>query len=432
MYDVRLLQIAFVGSVGIRNSNIPQIPIVQGDLSESITGVWLEDKHPLVSTENIYWSAPDYTPETYPEWISGKSYLKNVIQYYNGEIYKAKENVTSSTPPPFDATNWEVAYPFQELLENTYKAAVSNLFAEIFRRKKLLYMGKPVLEKQELYRGFGNIRDKILPQGRFVGFEFCNQPADGLWVYIVKVGFQGTEPNPNMKFYLYHSDQQDNEGNWILDITKAFTFEWKDLKDGGLISIHNCVMKYMKNNTSGRYYFGYYESDLIGNALSKRWDCSSFPCATCDGDDIIMYNQWSRYTTIRNIQVPASSLKEDRTLFDTKNIIYDAVTNWGMNLSISVRCNLTDYFLNNIDQYTDPFAMQLCKEFLKIISNGCRLGPNPAQTKLDAIAALDEKAPASWIKEYWAAIDALNIDLEGFSAACLPKNNTKKIKFFSV
>jgi len=216
--------------------------------------------------------------------------------------------------------------------------------------------------------------------------------------------------------YLYDTNTLEKLSIWTYS-GEAQTFKWQDLVD--------CIMKYMDQNSSGSYIFGLYEDDLIdGNyIISKKWNCSGAPCQGCDGTDVLLYNQWSRYTTFRNIQVPARGLNPERNLFDLETIAYDSATNWGMNFSISVRCDLTDYVIKNIYQWADPLAVQICKEMLEDIANGIRIGPSPAQTKLSAIAALDEKAPGNWITKtggYNDTIQALNLDLSGFSKACMP------------
>lgn len=433
MYDVTTLQTAFESLVGIRQPNIPGVPTLSAPLTISLSGIYADDKNALVTTENIYYSSPNFDPTVYPVWGSGNTYLTGSKVSNLGILYIALSDLVNDlTSPPNDPTNWDVYNPFQIWMQQIYNQAVSNFFSSVFTKKKLLRMAKVILERQQLYRGSGSIHNKIIPEGRFVGFEILPQQAEGLWVYIDEVGFQGNAANPNMKFYLYHSDQAAAIASWVIPIASAKTFQWSDLKSGSTL---NCIMKYLKFNTSGVYYFGYYEEDIVGNALSKDWNCSSYPCVGCDGVDISYYNQWSRYTTFRNIQVPSSALESDRTLFDTSRISYGSLTNWGMNLSITVRCNLTDYIIYNKLLFADAFATQIAKELLEKIAKGIRIGPSPAQTKVSAISDLDEKSPGNWIKKmggYEDTINALNIDMSGFSKSCLPCDESKKIKFFSM
>lgn len=433
MYDPKTLQTVFQSLVGVRQSNTPGVPLILPPLSLSTTGKYVDDKNPLASTENMYYSAPNFDVNVYPNWSTGSNYPSGSIVSSIGIIYIANNNLTNDTmPPASDTINWSVYNPFNNWISQKVNQAIPNLFDEIFKRKKLLHMGKAILERIQLFRGGGNSNTPIVGKGRFVGFSIVPEQAEALWVYLDKVGLQASGANPSMAFYLYHSEQDDYIYKWTLNMGGARTFNWTSLLDNSSPPKENCIMKYLSQNTSGTYYFGYYENDLVGNAYSRNFDCSTSPCPGCDGQDVRLYNQWSRYTTLKNIQVPSTALMSDKSLFDTSKITYGERTNWGINLSLTVRCNLTDFISYNPSLYSEAIAMQTCKEFLEAIANGIRLGPSPAQTKLSAISALDPKAPGNWISSYNDSIEALNIDLSGFSKSCMPCEENKKARFFSM
>lgn len=472
MYDIKKLQDAFVSLVGVRQSNVSNVPEIDDDLSYSITGIYIDDKNPIASTENLYYSSPNFQPSTYPMWKSGSNYAKNIVTNDNGALFICiNPLVNDMVRPSADNINWSTYNPYNIWVKQKYNQAVSNMMSAVISKKKLSHMAKAVLEKQQLYRGFGSIHNKIIAQGRFVGVSILPQQADGLLTIINQVGIQLTKSQEFLKFYLYHSDCQDAIGVWEIPIINENTFNWQPLlensplpwiinsayeagiyvSDGGLYFKSNniivdsvtkpsldkvnwssvrlnpdCIMKYLNQNTSGVYYFGYYESDLVGQALSKSWDCTASPCYNCDGGDVQDYNRWSRYTSMQTICVSANDINEDRTIFDTKKVSNGNITNWGINLNITVRCDLTDFMIENKLLFADTFAFQVCKEFLESIATTTRLGPDPAQTKLSAIAALDAKAPGNWIKSYNDNIDSLNLDLSGFSNACMTCNEKGK------
>ncbi len=431
MYNIKELQEAFSGLVGVRQSNIPGVPEISESLNASSSGLYVDDKNPLAATENMYYSSPNFQPSVYPAWVSGTSYQIKAKVNDGGLIFISKNAITSDLiAPHLDATNWDSYNPFNNWMLQKVTQAVPNMLGEVIKRKKLQHIGKAILERQQLYRGSASIYDKIIPKGRFVGFSILPQQAEALWVIIDKIGIQLTRAQ-SLTFYLYHSDSENALNTWSIDIDRENTFSWASLLDDD--DIPDCIMKYLSQNTSGIYYFGYYEDDIDGNALSKSWNCNSYPCAECDGTDILSYNVWSKYTTFRNISVPSGALDDKRKLFDTSMISYDQITNWGMNFSLTVRCDLTDFIIANLYLWAEPLCFQICKEFLEAIANGSRIGPTPAQTKLSAIAALDPKAPGNWIQSYNDNIDALNLDFSGFSNACMSCNEEKKkIRFFQI
>lgn len=432
MYDPIALKAAFQSLVGVRQPYTPGVPQIVPPLSTSNSGLYVDDKHPLASTENMFYSCPNFEPSQYPTWLSGKNWTAGVAVNVSGVLYIALNNLVNDiVSPSSDATNWALYNPFQVWLQQKYDQASPNLFAALVRKKKIKMQGKAILERQQLYRGIGNQYDKIIPQGRAVGFMFYPQQAEGLWVLLDKIGIQLTNAQM-LDVYLYHSSQEDWIGKWTYSATGGGTFTWQ-----GLTSPTN-IMKYLQYDTSGSYQFIWYEADLTGGntAIEKKWNCSAIPCPGCDGVDTAWYNLWSRYTTIRNIQFPSTALDlVGRTIPDQSQIVFDQLTNWGMNFSITVRCDLTDFIVSNLNLWADAFAVQVCKEFLEAIANGIRIGPSPAQTKLSAIAALDEKAPGNWITRnggYNDTLEALNIDFSGFSSSCMPCEQKNKVKFFSM
>lgn len=429
MYNVPALIAGFEGFVGILQSNLPQIPQIGEPLILSDSGVYLQDKHPLVSLENIWYAAPDFSWTNWLGWVSMGVYSIGAQVGYSGKIYIATSAVTGVIPPDADTGNWAIYNPFQVWLQQKYNQAVKNLFAEVVKIKKLHHMAKSLLERQQLYRGGGSLNQVIISTHTFVGFEILVQQAEGLMVILDQAGIQTTETQSTLTFYLYHSTVDAALETSDTAITQVNTFNWVDLTNG---TAANMIMMYLAQNTAGVYYFGYYQDDLTGQAISKQWNCSQQPCVGCTGVDVTMYNKWSRYVTMRNIQVPSSAFGEDRTLFDTSKIIYNTNTNWGLNLSITVRCDLTDFILYSKPLYADTFAMQLAREMLSAIASNSRINPTNNQIQTDARADLDIKFPGSWIRQYYDSIESLNLDMSGFSKACMPCDNTKKMKWRSV
>jgi hypothetical protein len=425
MYSPSLLKEGFVSIVGILDSNYPQIPLVQAPLSISLTGINVQDKHPLVTLENIWYAAPDFDSNNWNLWVSLSDYVVGNQVSYNSMIWVCIHDISgSSTTPEDDATNWEQYFPFQVWLQQKYNQSITNLFAEVVKRKKLHSLGKSLLDRVQLYRGSGSKYNEIIGDGSLVGFQIAIQSAEGLQCLIDSVGIQLSESQENLDLYLYNSSQEGAVGVWKLDPIAGYTFSWDELKDedGEL----NCILKYRQYDSSSLYYICYYQNDLLGNALSKDWDCQT-PCYGCTGNDVQLFNLWSQYTTFRNIKVPPAGLREDRTLFDTKKIIYNTNTNWGLNFSMTVKCDITETILYMKNQFADAFAYQLAKEFLSSIAKNPRLNPYNDKIQSMAEADLDPKYPGNWYsKEYEDAIESVEVDLSGFNKACLPCNSDKK------
>ena len=81
MYQPDLLRAGFSEVVGYLQANVPTIggipiPQITAPLTVSESGIYVQDKHPLVSLENIFAAAPDFNLSNYPVWISGSCLQK--------------------------------------------------------------------------------------------------------------------------------------------------------------------------------------------------------------------------------------------------------------------------------------------------------------------------------------------------------------------
>ena len=422
MYNPTALKAGFSGVIGFLQANLPQIPQISAPLTTSSTGVYVQDKHPLVSLENIYYCAPDFGINNYPIWLSGSDYVLGFAVNDGGTLYVTTSALTPSTiAPHLDLAHWALFNPFQTWLLQKFNQGVVNLFAEVVKQLKLQDGGKAILEQQQLFRGVGNINTLIVPDGSAVGFEILPQQAEGLMVQIDKLGTQFTQAQ-TLNFYFYNSDKPSAAlAVFAVPVGGSSNFSWSD--------IVNCIMQYMAQNTDSTYIFCYFEGDLnAGNqAVSKEWNCSSAPCAGCDGQDLLMYNRWSRYTAFRNIKIPPAGL-DGYALPDLSQAIYGSKTNWGMNFSLTVRCDLTNFILYKPFLYADVLAMQICLELLKTMAHTTRIDPAVAQIKVNARAELNVMEKSTFINRYWESIESLELDMSGFSSSCQPCTNGKKQK----
>lgn len=424
MYNPASLRAAFSGVVGILQSNLPQVPQINSPLIDSSSGIYVQDKHPLVSLENIWYAAPDFNANNYAAWVNGNAYAKGVATNDGGKLYQAINTLNPSTVAPhLDATNWVLFNPFQSYVQQKFNQAVTNLFSEVVKIFKLQDKSRAILERQQLYRGGGSKNSTVVGDDSFVGFEMLIQQAEALLVQIDAIGCQFTEAQ-DLEFYLYHTSKFDAPvTSQSIAVGGSSSFTWND--------VVNFIMMYLNENTQGTYIIGYYQSDLTpGNqAITKDWDCSQVPCTSCDGSDLMMYNRWSRYTAFRNIKIPASGLDiVNKTLPDLSKCQYGYISNWGMNFSLTVRCDLTDFIIYSKTLYADALAMQLALEFLKTIALSTRIDPAQAQIKNQARAELNLTEKSTFINQYWNTVRALKADMSGFSTSCQPSDGGKSGK----
>ena len=428
MYNPTLLQSGFQGIVGLLQANSPQVPAITAPLTTSESGIFVQDKHPIVTLENIWQSCPDFNPNNWPSWVSMTSYAALTVVAYSGVLYQAINPVTSATNPSADPTNWSVYNPFSAFLQRKMNQGVTNMISEVIKIFKLQETAKAIIERQQLFRGGGSRNSAIVPDGSFVGFEILVQQAEALMLILDMIGLQFTQAQ-SLNIYIYHTSKESS-AIYILPVTTAGAsdFSW--------VATAAAKLMYLVQNTAGTWIVGYFEGDLIGGnqAISRTWDCTSPPCGGCSDADLLMYNRWSRYTSFRNIKIPPIGLN-GRALPNTQYATYGGMTNWGLNFSMTVRCDLTDFILYSKFLYADAYAMQMTLEFMKLIASSTRINPDMAQIKNQARAELNLEQKSTFINQYWDSIKALKADMSGFSESCQPcdqKNNRKTAKWRSI
>lgn len=413
MYQPELIKAGLRGLVGFYPSEDPAYPSIDSALRTSLSGMYVD--HKLITVENMYNVCPEFSNFTYPAWATGSDYVIFDVVTHSSITYRAKDDITNSTVSPnTDTANWEVIDAFSAWLLRKYDDACINLVNNFVTYKKFHRIGKSLLEMQELYRGPGQTTSLIIKHGRFVGYQIDITNSLGLMMSINKVGFQCTATQAELNFYLYNSSTTEPVV-FPVAITKVGGFDWKTLT--------SAVIGYMRENydSQSSYFIGYYEDDLVGQAIQKDFDISRAPCMTCDDYNINQYDKWSKYTGIRAMYVNADYLQPDNSLFDLSQVQYIYNTNWGMNLSISVQCDITPVLLDNKLLFASVLAKQISLDLLNEIAFTTRIGTIAAETKRLAMAELDPRSKSgSYMSLYMQDLESMIVDFSGFNRACFP------------
>ena len=177
------------------------------------------------------------------------------------------------------------------------------------------------------------------------------------------------------------------------------------------------------------------EADISGSAINKTYDFYTGPCSNCGNQaasNITKYNLWSKYVDIMPFNVPNASL-DGNNLPAIEDMVYDETTNYGLNLSLTVRPDLTEMIVDNRALITYPLGLQLARDYLQWMAFNppVRVNPSAHNAGKDVIlyeldGASDTQADSIKV-ELDKALNALAFDLSNLSAA-LPKNKPSRIK----
>jgi len=308
-------------------------------------------------------------------------------------------NIVAIAPQKIDISVW---------LKEVVIAAGTRVVSELFERKKLQDNAKTILEDLYLFDGGGNINDLEIKQDRFVGWEINFKNSRDLAAIIQQVGTQFTQENPDFNLYLYHSSKNEPLQTIPLNLQQRGGIEWSE------------ISAIMDGLNKGVYYLGYYEKDLIGQAVKRRDDLTRAPCSTCNYYNISAYKKWSSYIDIRPFFISSKNLSSDLTKWNaTPNYVNN--TNFGLNIQLSVECDLTAFICRYRKILAKTIGLQVAVDLLNEMAFSQRENGLAQDIKNEAFVELNNKNnfQPGLITRLDKSLKALVFDVSDFNSVCL-------------
>ena len=428
MYDTSVIQETFLPLVGWRNSLNPDTPKLGPSLTTSESGKYYNEGHPLATIENVIATGPDFDNYTAEAFDNGKTYPAGALVRANNTVFIGLKDANTGNAPGASAEWWEPL--ISRHIANLTKGAISNVVDQVLLAKKINRSTKGLLQNLLIFDGSGELHNAIIKESRFVGFELTIKNFDSLQVKIEEVGFQFTEVNEKKKLYLFHSSQNEPLATFEFSTNYAGSFQWSKPSD---FVMNFC--KSGKNNAGGKFYLGYFEDDITGQALNQQYNFAVAPCQGCITQTYnrLAYFEWTKFVGIRPFAIPHSSL-HGATLPDLTLIGYDPTCNWGMNMRITVRCDYTDLLVNNRNIFRNALQKQVTAEVLRQIAFTTRTDFTAQATRDRAMLELKGDSQAKVIsleKILEDEITGIELDFSGFDSPCLGQRG-KGIEFDSI
>ena len=209
--------------------------------------------------------------------------------------------------------------------------------------------------------------------------------------------------------------------------TQANTCEW--FKTDGL------YLPYIEpenDAVAGSWYICYLQSELPTNsqAINRSYDWSGIICRTCNRRDYEAYLAWSKYMEINPFRVNSNDLSvedESLALWDAEDQQYFTDKTWGLNLDVTVGCDLTDFIVDQRWLFQDVLMKQMAVDALRefvynpnVRTN--RHSVNAGRTEIlyeidGDSSSMRESGLAYELKQ---AFDAVKLATSGINRVCLP------------
>lgn len=413
-------------------------------LTVSESGLYFQQIHPLLTLQNMSCIAPDFKNMTFEEYDTEKLYSKGKIIKHEGLLYKALQNSTGKQPD-IESEYWVETNPFSEWLEGKTKASIQKAIARYCNEKIAQGTYKALCENRTLFDGAGRLVDVVKNKKNLVGFEIVPIRAKGVTTKINKIGLQFTEPG-EYTLYLMHSSMDAPVKIIKLNKIRKNSIEW--------FSLNDVYLPYQSedNDAGGSWYLCYFQSELPegSQAIRKDKDWSKEPCGSCSRRELLAWMAWSKYIEVHpfyvneelveavnyNSDFNENFAKQPIHLWDVENNQYTYDNNYGLNLEITISCDITDFIIEQRMLFQDIIAKQVAVDMLREFAYNANVRTNRHSinaSRLDILYEVDgdsssmKKSGLSYQLDM--AFNAIKLSTEGIDRVCLPcKNNGIKYR----
>ena len=428
MIRLQDIQTALLPVVGWQQDYNPQNQIDDA-LTQSESGLTFQGAHPLCTLANVRAIMPDDYLYKYPDWNNATAYAARAKVKHTGKVWIAKNANAGSEPADgnFDWAEYNMVSDFvRQLTINGINTAVQNFIQE----KQLQQEIKNLLERRTFFDGAARLAATIDPTGKIVGFEIVPVRAMGVTTKIERIGLQMIGGTGTVRLYLFHSSQ--------IAPMRVVDLEFTNTKGGfqWFTPSEPIYLPYIPgtdgdgNDAGGAWFLCYNQNELPAGmrALNVSKDWSVEPCQTCLGGSIESWRQMTKYLQVSPFGAPLD-FAEYPEMFDIGQIGYTNTMNYGMNVEISVGCDISDFIISQRAIFATVIQKQVAANVIRTIAMNpdVRVNRNQVNVTRDEILYELDGAPTGRASglgyELKQAYRALELDTRGLDRICLQCNN---------
>ena len=432
MIQINKITDKLLGLVGWEQSYNPENAIDEA-MTKSESGLTFQGAHPLCTLDNVRAIMPDDFLFIYPSW-EAKEYAAGQKVRHNNKIWVSIN--TTQTEPMNGNVDWKEYNLLSDYLEKITRDGITKAIQTFTQIKGLEKETKNLLEFKTLFDGAGRLRATINNSNKIVGYEINPERSVGVTTKIERIGLQMTGATGVVRLYLFHTSKIDPVKTFDLDFTVTNGgFQW--------FNIENCFLPYMgeQTNAGGAWFLCYNQRDLPNGMeainISKDW--SREPCGTCNVGNIETWREITKYLQISPFMVQApETFEQFPELWDNDNMLYTNTQNYGINVELSVGCDLTDFIISQRSIFQTVVQRQVAAIALRTMAMNPDVKVNRNQSnvsKMDILYELDGNTngvrPGGLGYDLKKAFEVLELDTRGIDRLCLGCNN-KGVKYRTV
>ncbi len=327
---------------------------------------------------------------------------------------------------------------FDKYLEKITRSGIVKAVQTFISRKVSGHESRNLLEHRNLFDGAGRFSDTIESRGAFVGFEIEPVHAGSVTIRLDRIALQTKGAEGTVRVYLFRSSQE--EPVWHKDIvftTPAGSFIWLDLGTDA-----PCITPDLPGE---KWYLGYHQSLLPKwmDAINYARDWSTAPCMQCNRGSIRDWEEMNRFFHIAPFMADAEvheasydhsfsrafaveSGEDEIILWDPDKAVYVPTTNWGIDFTYTVGCDLTDFIVSQRSVFAEVIQKQVAYDALKALAVNPDVRVNRNQLNAAQLLTDLDGSPGmrtGLARDLDAAYKALSVDLKGLDPVCLGCRN---------
>lgn len=418
MIRIQEIQEALLHLVGWEQDYDPQRQIADS-LTETESGLTFQQAHPMVTLENIRAIMPEGYMYQYPAWSNSTEYKKGDKVSHSDKVWESTANHNEGNTPADDSDYWK-EYDFVSVwIDRLTRSAIAKTVQTFLGMKTLQQESKTLLERRSLFDGAGRLNNTISNGQKIVGMEIVPAYSMGVTTRLERIGLQMTGATGKVVLYIFHSSQVAPYKTIDFTVTKGDgTMEWMDLKD--------VYLPYM--GETGAWYLCYDQADLPEGmeAVNVTKDWSREPCGTCNRGSLEAWRELSRYIQVSPFRTDAlETFAEYPEMWDIEKNIYTNTHNYGINMVVSVGCDLTDFIIKQRSIFATVLQRQLAVDVIRTLAMNPEVRVNRHQanaSREDLLYEVDGNPQGratglgNELKEAYAALD---LDTRGIDRICL-------------
>lgn len=406
-----------MGLVGAEQTTNPEYPLLAASLLVSRSGKYWNREHPLLTIENIDQAIKNFSHYNYTAYSAGTTYSLGMKVRYSSVNYEYINATPSAGNTPPNATYWAVIDSLSDYLTKTDYAATDRTVDSVLNIKKLHGQIKSIYNNKSLFSGRANRSDTVTNEGKMVGLSLTLRNHRSLITIIQNVGHQFDGALNDIPLYLYHTSQVEPLAEFSFDHTKPNGFEITTLTTDN-------ILRYLSDDhdVGGSFLIAYFQDDLdTVKAIRKDISWNTFE-RCCDVKED--YLDYSPFVKVNGFSIDSAYL-DGINLPDPEYIYEDPYSNYGLNLNLTTKCDLTPFFIQQEELLAEVKSLNMAYLILQDMANSTR-GSNALANQ---VAEMANKQVYSYKDAYGTINDrlvkatkGLNFDLSGLNDACLPSD----------